>query len=97
MIKAGQGEVVRGWLNIGLTLMLLVCVAVILGHGDAAVDFRAAARPGAARGVCVGCGKFAKTHLRFQDTNRPSSADHSTVTRPRRETVRRRRLDARYC
>ena len=28
MIKAG--EVVRGWLNIGLTLMLLVCVAVIL-------------------------------------------------------------------
>ena len=31
MVKAGQGEVVRGWLNIGLTLMLLVCVAVILG------------------------------------------------------------------
>jgi len=30
MIKAGQGEVIRGWLNIGLTLMLLVCVAVIL-------------------------------------------------------------------
>jgi len=28
MIKAG--EVVRGWLNIGLTVMLLVCVAVIL-------------------------------------------------------------------
>jgi carbon starvation protein len=28
MIKAG--EVARGWLNIGLTLMLLVCVAVIL-------------------------------------------------------------------
>jgi carbon starvation protein len=28
MIKAG--EVVRGWLNIGLTLMLLACVAVIL-------------------------------------------------------------------
>jgi len=31
MIKAGQGEVLRGWLNIGLTLMLLVCAAVILG------------------------------------------------------------------
>jgi len=31
MVKAGQGEVIRGWLNIGLTLMLLVCVAVILG------------------------------------------------------------------
>jgi len=30
MVKAGQGEVIRGWLNIGLTLMLLVCVAVIL-------------------------------------------------------------------
>jgi len=30
MIKSGQGEVIRGWLNIGLTLMLLVCVAVIL-------------------------------------------------------------------
>ena len=30
MVKAGQGEVLRGWLNIGLTLMLLVCVAVIL-------------------------------------------------------------------
>ena len=29
MIKAGQ--VARGWLNIGLTVMLLVCVAVILG------------------------------------------------------------------
>lgn len=29
MIQAGQA--VRGWLNIGLTLMLLVCVAVILG------------------------------------------------------------------
>jgi carbon starvation protein len=28
MIKGG--EMVRGWLNIGLTLMLLVCVAVIL-------------------------------------------------------------------
>ena len=28
MIKAG--DVVRGWLNIGLTAMLLVCVAVIL-------------------------------------------------------------------
>ena len=28
MIKAG--EVVRGWLNIGLTVMLLACVAVIL-------------------------------------------------------------------
>ena len=31
MVKAGQGEVIRGWLNIGLTLMLLVCAAVILG------------------------------------------------------------------
>ena len=31
MVKAGQGEVIRGWLNIGLTLMLLVCVVVILG------------------------------------------------------------------
>jgi carbon starvation protein len=30
MVKAGQGEVLRGWLNIGLTLMLLVCAAVIL-------------------------------------------------------------------
>ncbi len=29
MIKSGQ-EVIRGWLNIGLTMMLLVCVAVIL-------------------------------------------------------------------
>jgi carbon starvation protein len=29
MIKAGY--VVKGWLNIGLTVMLLVCVAVILG------------------------------------------------------------------
>jgi hypothetical protein len=28
MVKAG--EVVRGWLNIGLTVMLLVCAAVIL-------------------------------------------------------------------
>jgi carbon starvation protein len=28
MIKAG--EVIRGWLNIGLTVMLLVCVVVIL-------------------------------------------------------------------
>jgi len=31
MVKAGQGEVIRGWLNIGLTLMLLVCAVVILG------------------------------------------------------------------
>jgi carbon starvation protein len=29
MIKGGA--VVRGWLNIGLTVMLLACVAVILG------------------------------------------------------------------
>src|SRR4051812_37364550 len=29
MIKAGQ--VAKGWLNIGLTAMLLLCVAVILG------------------------------------------------------------------
>ena len=30
MMKAGEGEVAQGWLNIGLTLMLLVCAAVIL-------------------------------------------------------------------
>jgi carbon starvation protein len=33
MIQAG--EVARGWLNIGLTLMLLVCAAVILGSAVA--------------------------------------------------------------
>jgi carbon starvation protein len=29
MVQAG--ELARGWLNIGLTVMLLVCVAVIVG------------------------------------------------------------------
>ncbi len=33
MIRAG--EVVRGWLNIGLTVMLLVCVVVILASAAA--------------------------------------------------------------
>ena len=29
MVQAG--DVVRGWLNIGLTAMMLVCVAIIVG------------------------------------------------------------------